>query len=49
MPPIKIRKVSNINEDLGNFGIIDGYVGIPVYFYGGVHDDINYHSCEYLE
>ena len=50
MPPIKIRNSQSLNNDLGKKAIIDGYVAIPVYTYRhGVHDDVNYHNCKYLE
>lgn len=48
MPPMKIRKATQINDQLGQAAIIDGYVQIPVFTHSqeSVQDDVAYTGCK---
>ena len=50
MPPIRVRKADEINQELGYDGVINGYTLIPAYSFlqPSFEDDVRFDGCPYV-
>jgi len=50
LPPFKVRAAKELQDELGNKAIIDGYTQVPLYTYTDTttDDDVNYSGCQWV-